>query len=173
MTGTICPVTEGMADAALCQTQRAPRERGQRARTLSRCIGGLFVSTSASSEEWIALTIARDGSWGTASHVSQANAISSAITNCRMMAEHDSDCGSLRTTVKGVWSLALLCGTYNVLATGETLADATLSIRRRVSQLRSSYDQHMPQCQHIVTVQPNGVARGRLRPGFVTAGSSR
>ena len=132
-----------------------------------------FLPTRASSEEWVALTIARDGSWGTASHYSLASAISLAITNCRMMADHGNDCGSLRTTVKGVWSLALLCGAYNVLVTGETLADATISARRRVAELRSSYDQHMPQCQHIVTVQPNGVARGRLRPGFVTAASAR
>jgi hypothetical protein len=133
----------------------------------------LAHATHALGEEWVTLTLTRDGSWGTASHESRAEATSLAIINCRLMAAQQSDCGSLRTTVQGAWSIGVLCGSYNIVATGQTFAEAVLSVRRRALELRDTYDSSLPQCMHLVTVQPNGIARGRLRPGLVSASSAR
>lgn len=113
-------------------------------------------SASASDDQWIALTLARDGAWGTATHVSRAMSISLAIRNCKQMAGHANDCGSLHTSVQAAWSLAILCGDYNVVVTAGTLADAEAAARRRQIDLAASYAADLPPCVRVVTVDPAG-----------------
>lgn len=113
-------------------------------------------SAAADDDQWIALTLARDGAWGMAMHTSRAKAVSLAIANCRRMAGRVNDCGSLHTSVRGAWSLAMLCGDYNVVVTAPTLAEAQAAARYRQIDLRASYAADLPACVHVVTVNPSG-----------------
>ena len=76
------------------------------------------------------LTIARDGSWGTATDTFVNRAIALAIRDCKAMSQRLLGCGASFTTVQSGWSLALLCGDETIIA-----AAKGNSLTRSASQL--------------------------------------
>src|SRR5215813_3632251 len=98
-------------------------------RTALPCLAMLACALSclpahSAEADWTAVTLARDGSWGVGTHSSQAAAIATAIRSCKSTFPTANDCGSLLSTIRGGWSLAILCGDYNIVVSGPTLAEA-------------------------------------------------
>src|SRR4051794_22790014 len=61
------------------------------------------------------LTLASDGSWGTATDSDTGFAIAAAIRNCRAMSRQVNSCGAKFTTVFKGWSLGVLCGGETII----------------------------------------------------------
>jgi hypothetical protein len=120
-------------------------------------LGAALLPAPASGEEWTALTLARDGTWGMATHVSRAKAIALAIDDCKQMAGRPNDCGALYKVAQGAWSLAVLCGRFNIVVAADTLAGAEAAVRARESELRLAFAQSLPPCVPLLTVQPDGI----------------
>jgi hypothetical protein len=110
----------------------------------------------AADDQWVALTLSRKGAWGTATDTSRARSIALAIHRCKQMSKRPSDCGALLKAVQRAWSLAVLCGDYNIVVTGPTLAEAEAAAQRRAAELRRHFAGDVPPCIHIVTVDPDG-----------------
>jgi hypothetical protein len=110
----------------------------------------------AAEADWTAVTLARDGSWGVATHPSQAAAIATAIRNCKSMSLAVNDCGSLLSTIRSGWSLAILCGHYNIVVSRPTLAEAEQAALFREIDLHMFYVPDLPSCRRVLTVDPAG-----------------
>jgi hypothetical protein len=103
-----------------------------------------------------ALTLARDGAWGTATETSTGRAIAHAIRDCKAMSRHALGCGAMFTTVRSGWSVAVLCGDETIIAAAARLADAEQMAREREYRLRHVYLRSMPPCTRVATVDPDG-----------------
>jgi hypothetical protein len=104
-----------------------------------------------------ALTLARDGAWGTATETSTSRAIAYAIRDCKAMSQRALGCGALFTTVRSGWSIAELCGDETIVAAAARLADAEQMAREREYRLRHVYQRNMPPCARVATVNPDGL----------------
>jgi hypothetical protein len=118
---------------------------------------------SASEDYWTefakaptVLTIAPDGSWGTATDHSINTAITAAIANCKKMYQEKIGCGSQFTTILAGWSLVIRCGRENIIVAEKTLADAEQAALNRENELRRLYVPNMPPCMRVVTIDPHG-----------------
>jgi hypothetical protein len=114
----------------------------------------------AAIEEWAhdftVLTMAPDGSWGTATDSRVNRAIFLAIENCKAMSGAALGCGAYITTVRGGWSLGIRCGRENIIVADRYLVEAEERASRRETELRAIYVPDMPACDRVVTVDPNG-----------------
>jgi hypothetical protein len=118
------------------------------------------TAVPAASEEdpdWTVVTIARNGSWGVATAVTQVAAIADAIRDCQEMSDAQSDCGAEFTAVRSGWTLALLCGDYKVLVADKALEEAKAAALNREIDLKLFYVPDLPRCQRLLTVDPRGV----------------
>jgi hypothetical protein len=121
---------------------------------------GLLVATAlpggAATNDWIALTVARNGAWGVASDPVQLQAIVGALRACRTKSPRTADCGSLLTTRRAGWIIAERCGFLNVLASGATRREAEYAASWRETDLRIHYQRTLPHCVRLITVDPRG-----------------
>ncbi len=118
-----------------------------------------LAPVSASEDYWAAptvLTIAPNGSWGTATDQSIHTAITTAIANCKKMHQEKIGCGSQFTTIRAGWSLVIRCGRENIIVAEKTLADAEQAAINRENELRRIYVPNMPPCARVVTIDPHG-----------------
>ena len=72
------------------------------------------VSVTASDDFWTVLTMAPDGSWGTATDILTSRAIARAIGNCKAMSQEKIGCGAYFTTIRAGWSLGITCGSQKM-----------------------------------------------------------
>jgi hypothetical protein len=142
----------------------------------------LNVSTAAhaqisvagtSSANWIVLTVAPDGGWGTATDAYINEATSRAIARCRAMSTRTVGCGARLVSIQGGWALASRCGKEDILATGETLLEATKNAHRRELELRKLYHPNMPSCGQLVIVGPDGSIKEPQPPAVPVEAASR
>ena len=93
------------------------------------------TSTATAGETWTAVTVGRS-SFGAASSPSLSVAIAEAIHDCRSRAAAVSDCGAEIKTIKAGHVLAVRCGDYHALVTGDTREEAESALQHRLLQLR-------------------------------------
>ena len=108
--------------------------------------------------EWTVVTLARDGSWGTATSELQSRALASALRKCEAMSDGQSDCGAEVVAVRRGWTLGILCGDHRVLVAETELAAAIRAAQVREFSLLELYGGSLPACQRVVTVDPEGFA---------------
>ncbi len=102
------------------------------------------------------LTLAPDGSWGTATDSDTGRAIAAAIRDCKAMSRRANSCGAKFTTVFRGWSLAVLCGNETIIAAARLQAEAERMAIAREAELRLVYRRDMPLCVRVATVGPDG-----------------
>ena len=107
-------------------------------------------------QDWVTITLARNGSWGVARDSAQSQAIAAAIRACKAMAGPASDCGAQHKTMKGEWAVAELCGDHKIIASGSSLAEAEREALNRAISLQLLYAPDLPSCKRVVTVDPTG-----------------
>lgn len=109
--------------------------------------------------DWVALTIAQNGSWGAATHGNLTRAMMQAIRACfAKSGRQGNDCGAEITTVRAAWSLAYACGDYTFVANGDTSADARMAAIARAAELRDIVGFELPPCALVVAVGADGRA---------------
>jgi hypothetical protein len=106
--------------------------------------------------DWTAVTLTKRGAWGVATCPLQGDAIAAAIRNCKSMSRVANDCGALLSTIRGGWSLAILCGDYNIVVSRPTLAEAEQAALYREIDLHMFYVPDLPPCRRVLTVDPTG-----------------
>ena len=107
--------------------------------------------------DWVALTVARNGTWGSAIHSNLTWAMMQAIKECsRKSGPIGNDCGSEITTVRAAWSLAYACGDDTFIATGETTGESRIAAIHRAIDLRQIFGFELPACKLVVGVGPDG-----------------
>ena len=103
------------------------------------------------------LTLAGDGSWGTATDSDTGRAIAAAIRDCKAMSPRRvNSCGARFITIFRGWSLAVLCGDEPILAAASQRSEAERMTVAREAELRLVYHRDMPPCVRIATVGPDG-----------------
>src|SRR5262249_54524465 len=110
----------------------------------------------AGESDWTAVTLARDGSWGTATDPSQAVAIAAAIGNCKSMSLAANDCGSLLSTIRGGLGLPRKYRHHNNFFAGPTLVEAEQAALYREIDLQMFYVPDLPPCLRVLAVDPAG-----------------
>jgi hypothetical protein len=138
----------------------------------------LVSKPAVANDDWTVLTMAPDGSWGTATSFQTNRAIATAIANCKIMSQIEMGCGASFTVIQAGWSLGIRCGRENIIAAAKTLADAEQAAVNREHQLRRLYVPDMPSCRRLVTVDPQGKIltpsaqhSSRVGPKWITLGS--
>ncbi len=111
--------------------------------------------------DWVAVTVARNGTWGAATNANLTRAMIQAIRDCfRKSGPVGNDCGAEITTVRASWSLAYACGEYTFISNGDTSADARLAAIERAIDLKDILGFQLPPCTLLVAVG----ADGRIEP---------
>jgi hypothetical protein len=125
--------------------------------------------------EWTVVTLARDGSWGTATSELQSRALASALRKCEAMSDGQSDCGAEITSVRNGWTLGILCGDHRILVAATDLVTAIKDAQARELYLWELYRGKLPICECIVTVDPQGFATvSRKKPwGAARTGATK
>jgi hypothetical protein len=125
--------------------------------------------------DWVALTVAQNGSWGAAANANLTRAMMQAIRDCaRKSSAKGNDCGAEITTVRAAWSLAYACGEYAFISNGETPADARLAAIDRALDLKDILGFDLPPCALLVAVGADGrVAPLGDRKEFLSLPSSQ
>ncbi|MGP0094194.1 MAG: hypothetical protein ACLPKB_30250 [Xanthobacteraceae bacterium] len=113
--------------------------------------------TTSDASGWTVLTMAPDGSWGVATEMDSGRAIARAIANCKKMYKKEIGCGASLTTISAGWSLAIRCGSENIIVAEKNLADAEKAALQRENALRVDYVSDLPACKRVLTVDPHGV----------------
>jgi hypothetical protein len=116
----------------------------------------LLTASDGSRSYWTILTMAPDGAWGTATEIDTNVAIKNAIANCKKMHKERIGCGYMLTAIQGGWSLAIRCGSENIIVAQRTLADAEKAALNREIELREAYRRDMPACRRLAIVDPHG-----------------
>ena len=114
------------------------------------------TTPAAANDDWTVLTMAPDGSWGTATSYPINRAIAFAIANCKIEHQREIGCGALFTSIQAGWSLGIRCGRENIVVAEKTLAGAEQAATRREAELRQLYKPGIPACRRVVTVDPHG-----------------
>lgn len=114
------------------------------------------TAITLSHDEWTALTMAPDGSWGVATDLFVNRAIAEAIHMCRGMSGQHLGCGAALVTVQAGWSLGIRCGQENILVADRYLEKAETIARERELALRYVYRRELGSCRRAVTVDPQG-----------------
>jgi hypothetical protein len=107
---------------------------------------------------WTVVTMAPDGSWGAASEAYIYQAIAKAVSNCRKMSRHAIGCGAQFTVIRAGWTIALRCGSTNIIAAEPSIAAAERVAADRETALRLARSEKLPPCARIVMVSPWGEA---------------
>jgi hypothetical protein len=107
-------------------------------------------------DDWTVVTMAPDGSWGSATEPSIGQALAKAIGNCKAMSGKEIGCGALFRAIQGGWVLVSRCGDRNIVIAERRLADAERVARERETDLRERYAPDMPPCRRMLTVNPRG-----------------
>jgi hypothetical protein len=107
-------------------------------------------------DDWTVVTMAPDGSWGSATELSVGQALARAIDNCKAMSGAKVGCGAQSRAIQVGWVLADRCGDRNIIAAERRLADAERALRRRETDLRQLYAPALPPCRRVLTVNPRG-----------------
>jgi hypothetical protein len=118
-------------------------------------IGGALPA-HASSESWLAVTVARSGAWGVATDPVQFQAIDGAIRACRERSPVAADCGALLKVNRGGWIVGSRCGHLSILASGATILDAEEAEFHHEAALRANHLPALPACVRLITVDPRG-----------------
>ncbi len=107
--------------------------------------------------DWVALTVARNGTWGAATNGNLTWAMMQAIRECsRKSGPIGNDCGAEITTVRAAWSLAYVCGDYTFIANGSTSAEARAAAIHRAIDLKDILGLELPPCALVVGLGPDG-----------------
>ena len=106
--------------------------------------------------DWTVVTMAPDGSWGSATEPSVGQALAKAIGNCKAMSRTEIGCGAQSRAMQAGWILATRCGDRNIVVAERLLADAEQATRNREIDLRRFYVPDMPPCRRVLTVNPHG-----------------
>ncbi len=107
--------------------------------------------------DWVALTVAQNGTWGAATNANLTRAMMQAIRDCaRKSGPTGNDCGAEITTVRASWSIAYACGDYTFISNGATSADARIAAIERAIDLKEIVGIAMPPCALVVAVDPDG-----------------
>lgn len=131
--------------------------------------GGIALATSGRANtgmadwehDWVALTIARNGTWGAAISGNLTRAMMQAIRDCSAKSGPvGNDCGAEITTVRAAWSLAYACGDYTFIANGMTTAEARTAAIHRALDLTDILGLRLPPCALLVGLGPDG----RMQP---------
>jgi hypothetical protein len=115
---------------------------------------------SVPEEPYTVLTIAPDGSWGTATSIFIGEAITGALHDCKAMSGPKLGCGYMSMTVRAAWLLGVRCGSDNIVVADKVLANAELAALNRETELRQVYRKDLPPCVRVVTVDPDGFVVG-------------
>ena len=107
-------------------------------------------------DDWTVVTMAPDGSWGSATELSVGQALARAIDNCKAMSGTKLGCGAQSRAIQGGWVLATRCGGTSILVAERQLADAERAAREREADLREHYARDLPPCRRVLTVNPRG-----------------
>jgi hypothetical protein len=115
------------------------------------------ASREAWEHDWVALTVARNGTWGAATNANLTRAMIQAIRDCmRKSAVTGNDCGAEITTVRASWSLAYACGEYTFIANGDTPADARIAAIHRAVDMREILGFELAPCALVVAISSDG-----------------
>jgi hypothetical protein len=120
------------------------------------CLAMPALAIVPDQDDWTVVTIAPDGSWGSATELSVGQALARAIDNCKSMSGPKIGCGAQSRAIQGGWILATRCGDRNIIVAERWLADAEQALRRRETELRQVYAPDMPPCRRVLTVNPRG-----------------
>src|SRR5215470_1208277 len=138
---------------------RAGRIVGRWTRLFFIC-AGLLTSDLASAEQWLALTLAPDGTWGVAARDDTNAAIAGAIAQCTERSPRSAPsvngCGALLRLAPNGWGIAEICGTHWNVSVEPTLDEAELSLRAWKLSLKYEYGIALPECRRVTTVGPDG-----------------
>jgi hypothetical protein len=107
-------------------------------------------------DDWTVVTMAPDGSWGSATDLSVNQALVKAIGNCKAMSGTKLGCGAQFRAIQAGWIVAARCGDRNIVVAERRLADAERAAREREADLREHYAPDMPPCRRVLTVDPRG-----------------
>jgi hypothetical protein len=107
-------------------------------------------------DDWTVVTIAPDGSWGSATELSVGQALARAIDNCKAMSGTKIGCGAQSRAIQAGWIVATRCGGTNILVAERRLADAERAALTREADLREHYAPNLPPCRRVLTVNPRG-----------------
>lgn len=127
-----------------------------------RGIEMMLAETDESELSWTVLTVAPDGSWGSATNENPNYAITNAIAACQRMHKSKMGCGAVFTMIRQGWSLGILCGNNTIIVAERNYKDAERQALARERELRDNYAPHMPTCVRIVTVDPLGIAHHNI-----------
>jgi hypothetical protein len=115
------------------------------------------ASREAWEHDWVALTVARNGTWGAATNANLTRAMMQAIRDCmRKSASAGNDCGAEITTVRASWSIAYACGEYTFIANGDTPADARIAAIHRAIDMQDILGFELAPCGLVVAVGTDG-----------------
>ena len=107
--------------------------------------------------DWIALTVAPDGVWGSAIDSSRSAAIATAIGACqRNSGERTGTCGATTVTVRAASSLAFACGDTTILATGASYAEARMTAINQEIELKQIERVELAPCRLLIAIDPDG-----------------
>jgi len=120
----------------------------------------LLNSDLACAEQWLALTLAPDGTWGAAARDNSNAAISGAIAQCAERSPRPptsiTGCGALLRLARNGWGIAEICGTHWHVSVKPTLDEAELSLEAWKLFLKNEHGIALPRCRRVVTVGPEG-----------------
>jgi hypothetical protein len=107
-------------------------------------------------DDWTVVTMAPDGSWGSATELTVGQALATAIGNCKAMSGTKIGCGAQFRAIQAGWIVATRCGDTNIMFAERRLAVAERAARERETVLRQHYARDMPPCRRVLTVNPRG-----------------
>ena len=131
-----------------------------RAFALCASLYATAAASQAQDDDWTVVTLAQNGAWGVATEMSITRAIAVAVADCKAMSAEATDCGAMRTTIRGGWTVALLCGEHKIIAAEVERADAERAAMNREIHLHLHFGADVPRCKRIVTVDPAGTVVG-------------
>ena len=89
-------------------------------------------------DDWTVVTMAPDGSWGSATEPLVGQALAKAIDNCKAMSGTKIGCGAQFRAIQAGWIVATRCGDRNIVVAERRLADAERAARKRETESRGS-----------------------------------
>ena len=116
-------------------------------------------------DDWTVVTMAPDGSWGSATEPSVGQALAKAIAYCKAMANKEIGCGAQFRAIQAGWVLATRCGDTNIIVADRRLADAERAASERETDLREHYTPDLPPCRRVLAVNPRGGVMSRDEAG--------
>jgi len=115
---------------------------------------------SASAEQWLALTLAPDGTWGAAARDNSSAAIAGAVAQCAQRSPRRpiaiTGCGALLRLARDGWGIAEICGTHWYVSVEPKLGEAETSLQAWKLSLKYEHGIALPECRRVVTVGPDG-----------------